>query len=159
MKYGIRYDPAILNWSIVFLARSSRRLYCEVAKAFGLPSIDYVYKLSRKIVGSNSARAYSICVRTMATLQSRSVAEKWIPNQFIGLNSIDSASVATGIQWDNTRNMMVGQCQSHHFQPMTKKFHQMADERKADAAAEDPEKEQDDPVSCSLVSALFDVYF
>ena len=88
---------------------------------------------------SNSARVFSVCLATMQTIEARAVREKWGRNECLGFNSIDSASVATGIQWDNTRRMMVGQCQSHHFQPMTNKFHQMADERKGDMESKEAE--------------------
>lgn len=116
-----------------------------------LPHISYVYKLSKQIVSSNNERAYSICFQTISTIEQRSIKEEWSKTACIGFNSIDSASAATGIEWDNTRNMMVGQCNAHKFQPFTKKFEMLAKKRKAAELAEDGNMEGDKEASTLIL--------
>ena len=59
-------------------------------------------------------------------MKQRAIKEDWSPNAKIVVNAIDSASSAMGIQWDNSRNMMVGQDASCKFQPLHRKFREMA---------------------------------
>ena len=75
-------------------------------------------------------RAYSICLQTCLTIKKRRINESWRPNTCLGVNAIDSASSATGIQWDYRKNLMVGQAQDHKFQPITNKFQMMANNQK-----------------------------
>ncbi|EJK60144.1 hypothetical protein THAOC_19553 [Thalassiosira oceanica] len=115
---GIKYDTMILNWAVVFLARTSKRVYMEVAKVLKLPHISYIYRLSNRIVSRSSSRAYSLCTVTMNTMKMRSEKESWTSNQRLVVNAMDSASSATGLTWNNTKRTMMGQDSSDQFQPI-----------------------------------------
>ena len=131
---GIRVDNKIKQWALVLLARTSKRVYMEVAKVLKLPNVSYIYRLSNQIVSRNHSRGYSLCFQTIHTMKKRAIAEGWSPNAKIVVNAIDSASSAMGIQWDNSRNMMVGQDASSKFQPLHRKFREMAGRSSAAAS-------------------------
>ena len=125
-KRGIVYDPAILNWAVVFLARTSYRTYIEVAKVLQLPNVSYTYKLSRQIATNFKDRAYGLCPQTIHTIMEMGKAENWKDSAYLLFFSIDSANCATGIQWNNTTKTMVGQCEGHKVNPFAKKFEALA---------------------------------
>ena len=130
-KLGIRYDDKILEWCIVFLARTSIRTYTEVAEVFKLPHISYIYKLSCKVASRANRRGYSICIQTLETIKQQKLKEAWAPAACFGVMLYDSVSNATGITWANAQNNLIGQDKSHQFLPLTQKFQLRANNEKA----------------------------
>ena len=63
---GIRVDETIKQWALVLLARTSKRIYMEVAKVLKLPHISYIYRLSNQIVSKHHSRGSSFSLSSIS---------------------------------------------------------------------------------------------
>ena len=79
---GIRVDNKIKQWALVLLARTSKRVYMEVAKVLKLPNVSYIYRLSNQIVSRNHSRGYLLCFQTIHTMKKK-IKVKWTKKSIV----------------------------------------------------------------------------
>lgn len=116
----------IERWAIVMHARTSYRVYNEIAKVMRLPHISTVYKKGNEVVSTGSTRAFSLCTVTLSTLSKMADRKQLNDNQRLVVFAIDSANVNSGLQWDYVRNEMVGTCDGIAYQQLRQMFNAMA---------------------------------
>jgi hypothetical protein len=61
----------LLNWAIAFLARTSSRVYEEVAKIMMLPHISHVYRKTAKLISTLSDKAFGLHLNTIRSISER----------------------------------------------------------------------------------------
>jgi regulator of replication initiation timing len=125
----------ILDWSIVFLARTSKRIFNEVRKVMRLPSYSWVCKVSSERVSRTDSKAFSICIVTLSEMRKQSEAENWSSTTKCGFLAADAAAITEGLQWNYTSNKLEGSCELQKYQQVTNKFHKMANQMNGDANA------------------------
>ena len=147
----IKIHPALLNWSIAFLARTSSSTYKEVAKVMKLPDISYIYKKTAEMVSTLNDKAYSINIETIRTLGRRAEREGWTVHQRRGVLAQDSANISAGIEHDYVTNTLVGGDESHRLGNLTHMFQVLAQQvRDANENIEEEEGASDKKVSAIL---------
>ena len=140
----LTYHPALIDWSMAFLARTSAGVYSEVAKVMMLPDISHVYRLIAKKVSTESDKAYCLHMNTIRSLSERASKENWTSNQRVGCIAQDSANIKAGIEHDYVSNTLKGGDETHSivtlsrlFEAMAQKVKDSCDESTSEEAAPD----------------------
>jgi hypothetical protein len=120
-------EVAQVDWATVLHARTSKRVYNEISKVMKLPHISTIYRKGNELVSSRNSRAYSLCTQTLAAISRTADEQNWSDNQRLVFIAVDSANGVAGVEWDYTRQMIVGGCQEYKFQPMRRLFNTIAD--------------------------------
>jgi hypothetical protein len=81
----IHYHPDIIRWATIFLARTSKRVYNEVAKLMMLPDVSHIYRETAKIVSTTQNIAYGIHINTIESLSKRANEGQFSYNQRCGV--------------------------------------------------------------------------
>eukprot|EP00984_Skeletonema_dohrnii_P013632 scaffold5653_cov95-Skeletonema_dohrnii-CCMP3373.AAC.7 len=122
-----------VKWSIVFHARTSKRVYSEASKLMKLPHISTIYRKGNEIVSSSSSRAYSLCTQTLASISRMADEQKWCENKRLVFIAMDSANAVEGLEWDHVRKEIIGGCQEYQSQPLRQFFNLIADSQQSDS--------------------------
>ena len=109
----VKYHPLLMNWAIAFLARTSGRVYAEVAEIMMLPHISHVYRETAKLVSTQRDMAFGLHINTIRSIHERANCEKWTRHQRIGTVAQDSANINATIKHDYVSNMLKGGNQTH----------------------------------------------
>ncbi len=68
----VKHHTLLMNWAIAFLARTSARVYAEVAKIMMLsPHISHVYKKTVELVSTQSNKAFFLHINTIRSIHER----------------------------------------------------------------------------------------
>ena len=118
----VKQAEELVVWAIVLHARTSNRVYKEIAKVMKLSHISTVYKKGNELVSTGSTRAFSLCTVTLSMLSQMADRKKWNDNQRLVFLAIDSANINTGLQWDYVRQQMVGGCEGGSYQQVRQMF-------------------------------------
>ncbi|KAL7529972.1 hypothetical protein ACHAWF_003182 [Thalassiosira exigua] len=118
--------PVLLNWAIVFLAKTSASIYKEVAKVMLLPDISYVYHKSRKLVSRSSDGGYTLHLETIHSVSRCGKKDKWTDHQRQGTIREDSANIKATLEHDNVTNNCVSGDESHNIGTLSRLFQDMA---------------------------------
>ena len=117
-----------MNWAIAFLARTSVRVYAEVAKIMMTPHISHVHRKTAKLISLKCNKAFGLHINTIWSIHERACCEKWTWHQRIGVVAQDSANINASVKHDYVSNMIKGNDQTHFlvtllqmFQTMTQK--------------------------------------
>ena len=51
-----RFDPLLLKWAIALLAKTSHSVYKEIAQVIHLPSLSYVLRKTKDLVGAQCVK-------------------------------------------------------------------------------------------------------
>jgi hypothetical protein len=102
-----------MNWAIAFLARTSGRVYGEVAKIMMLPHISHVYRETAMLVSTQRDKAFGLHINTIRSIHERANRKKWTRHQRIGVVAQDSANINATIKHDYVSNMLKGGNQTH----------------------------------------------
>lgn len=116
----------LVLWAMAMHARTSNRVYKEIAKVMKLAHISTVYKKGNELVSTGSTRAFSLCTVTLSMLSQQADRRKLNDNQRLVFFAIDSANINAGLQWDYVRNQMVGGCEGIAYQQVRQMFYAMA---------------------------------
>jgi hypothetical protein len=144
----LTYHPALLDWSMAFLARTSAGVYSEVAKVMMLPDISHIYRLIAEKVSTESDKAYCQHMNTIRSLSERARKEGWTSNQRVGCIAQDSANIKAGIEHDYGSNTFKGGDETHSIVSLSRMFQAMAEKVK-DATSESM-SEDDTPDATNL---------
>ncbi len=109
----VTYHPLPMNWAIAFLARSSARVYAEVAKIMMLLHISQVYRKTKKLISSKCDKAFGLHTNTVRSIHEHVCCDKWMRHQRIGVVAQDSANVNASVEHDYVSNMIKGGDQTH----------------------------------------------
>jgi hypothetical protein len=82
-----------VNWAIAFLARTSARVYAEVAIIMMLPHISHFNRKTVELVSTQSNKASDLHISTIQSIYERACREKWTRHQRIGVVAHDSANI------------------------------------------------------------------
>jgi len=53
-----RFDPLLLKWAIALLAKTSHSVYKEIAQVIHLPSLSYVLRKTKDLVGAQCVKIF-----------------------------------------------------------------------------------------------------
>jgi hypothetical protein len=122
----VKYHPLLMNWAIAFLARTSKRVYEEVAKVMMLPHISHVYRKKAKLVSMQSDKAFGLHINTIQSIHEHACCKKWMRHQRIGTVAQDSAHINATIKHDYVSKMIKGGNQTHCLAILLQMFQTMA---------------------------------
>ena len=122
----VKYHPLLMNWAIAFLARTSARVYAEVAKVMMLPHISHIYRETAKLVSTQRDKAFGLHMNTIRSIHQRSCRENWTLHQRIGVVAQDSANINATIEHDYVSNLIKGGDQTHCLATLSQMFQTMA---------------------------------
>jgi hypothetical protein len=123
----VKYHPLLMNWTIVFLARTSVRVYAEVAKIMILPYISHVYRKTAKLISLKWDKAFGLHINTIWSIHECARRKKWMWHQRIGGVVQDSANINATVEHDYVSNMIKGgNPQTHCVATLPQMFQTMA---------------------------------
>jgi hypothetical protein len=122
----VAYHPLLLNWAIAFLARTSSRVYGEVAKIMMLPHISHVYRKTTKLISTQRDKAFGLHVNTIQSISEHARREQWTHYQRIGALVQDSANLNVTIKHDYMSKMLKDGDQTHRLATLSQMYQMMA---------------------------------
>ena len=122
----VKYHPLLINWAIAFLARTSTRVYAEVAKIMMLPHISHVYRKTTKLISLKCDKAFGLHINTIRSIHKRARCKKWTRHQRIGVVAQDSANINASVEHDFVSKMIKGGDQTHCLATLLQMFQTMA---------------------------------
>jgi hypothetical protein len=122
----VKYHPLLMSWAIAFLARTSGRVYAEVAKIMMLPYISHVYREMAKLASTQRDKAFGLHINIIRSVHEGANRKKWTRHQRIGTVVQDSANINATIKHGYVSNMLKGGNQTHCLATLSQMFQSMA---------------------------------
>ena len=93
-----RFDPMLLKWAIALLAKTSHSVYEEVARVMQLPTLSYILRKNKDIVGEQGVSGYyGIHITHISSMNKVLISNH---NRIRGVISYDEMKTKEGIDWD-----------------------------------------------------------
>ncbi len=128
----VKYHPPLMNWAIAFLARTSARVYAEVAKVMMLLYISHIYRETAKLVSTQRDKAFGLHMNTIRSIHQHSCRENWTLHQRIGVVVQDLANINATIEHKYVSNLIKGVDQTHCLATLSRVLHEkMMSEKQA----------------------------
>jgi len=125
---GIRYDPVMLDLAVCILAKTSRSTYEMLREVFLLPDPSYIYRVSAKMVTTNSSKTRQFHDVTLASMSKAlsDMGHQIGSFERVGKLSFDAVNANETIEHDAKSGLLVGLDQSMKFSNVRKKFMDLA---------------------------------